>query len=84
MRCYDGCPDSELQAWIDARIDARKRLAAVNPRAHITYFPYEAMYSVWLDHTQITNDHDDLICAANEGIAVLIRRNNEGLNTPTD
>ena len=43
MRCYNGCPDKELQAWIDDRqkpIDEGKKMGV-----WITWFPIEQKYA---------------------------------------
>ena len=45
MRCYDGCPDSKLQALIDERERLRKQLSAYDARC--VYFPVEQAYQVW-------------------------------------
>lgn len=42
MRCYDGCPDKELQAVIDDNKAAREALAGMGVRA--VYFPGEEMF----------------------------------------
>lgn len=42
MRCYNECPDKELQAVIDDDKAARGELAAMGVRA--VYFPSEEMF----------------------------------------
>lgn len=44
MRCYDGCPDSELQAHMDAIAAEKKRLADRIPGARCVYFPNGEFY----------------------------------------
>ena len=46
MRCYNGCPDAELQAIIDDVDEAHKELAAAGARA--TYFPMEGKWRVFV------------------------------------
>ena len=38
MRCYNGCPDSKLQAILDAEAKAMAMVKAIRPEAHCTYF----------------------------------------------
>ena len=44
MRCYNGCPDSELQALLDETHRLRESLRAVDKEARVTYFPMEEKY----------------------------------------
>ena len=67
MRCYNGCPDAELQSSIDANIDASKRLRAVG--ANVTYFPAEGMWLVFRDNRPIGNFHESKVVAANTYLA---------------
>lgn len=56
MRCYNGCPDDELQAVIDAKraaFDEAKRLGI-----NITYFPMEGQYMAFRDIEQVSGFHD--------------------------
>ena len=53
MRCYDGCPDSELQAVIDAEYAAEQRLRELCPEAHCTYFPSPGVYQVWVNNAPV-------------------------------
>lgn len=55
MRCYDGCPDDELQALIDDEVKASKELARHGMRA--TYFPMEGKYMVFQGLKPITGFH---------------------------
>ena len=71
MRCYNGCPDSELAAWLKVRSDADKVMKSLNLNAHCTRFPAEQEYSVWVDNKQITRDHKDRLSALNEAIVIL-------------
>jgi hypothetical protein len=52
MRCYNGAPDSALQAVFDSRSEARRALKKADPTAWCTYFPSEHMYSCarWIPH----------------------------------
>ncbi len=53
MRCYNGCPDSQLQRLLDNCEDLMKSIKKIEPEAHCTYcypFPgYNHGYSlcVW-------------------------------------
>lgn len=42
MRCYNGCPDKELQALIDARQAAHDEARKLG--IHICWFPVEERY----------------------------------------
>lgn len=52
-RCYNGCPDKELQAIIDES----KRQDAVLKRfgAHATYYPMEERWMVWKNFDAVTD-----------------------------
>ena len=69
MRCYNGCPDKELQALLDDQALATKELAAIGARA--TYFPMEQKWMVFKDYEAITEFHDTKRQAAN---AALLRK----------
>lgn len=66
MRCYNGCPDSELQAFLDDQALATKELAAIGARA--TYFPMEQKWMVFKDYEAITEFHNTKRQAANAAI----------------
>lgn len=40
MRCYNGCPDKELQALIDAKTNAWTAMKRRDPEVHCTYHHY--------------------------------------------
>lgn len=42
MRCYDGCPDSELKALMDANAETERKATLAGIR--LTYFPVEEMW----------------------------------------
>ena len=63
MRCYNGCPDSVLQAKLDADALIRKRLNHMGMRA--TYFPMEQKYMVFHGLSPVTKFHSTLQEAAN-------------------
>ncbi|HEY6020840.1 MAG TPA: hypothetical protein VIY48_13360 [Candidatus Paceibacterota bacterium] len=71
MRCYNGCPDKELQAVLDDNALASKELAAIGARA--TYFPMEEKWMVFKDCEPISKFHDTKRQAANAVLA-----NNKG------
>lgn len=68
MRCYNGCPDSQLKAIWDANDKARADLKAAGLRA--TYFPLEGKWmvstSIWSGEPfrEVTGFHDSLVSAA--------------------
>jgi len=66
MRCYNGCPDSELQAFLDDQELATKQLAAIGSRA--TFFPMEQKWMVFKDCEAITEFHDTKRQAANAAL----------------
>lgn len=37
MRCYNGCPDSELQSFLDNRQKLLSLVRERHPEAHVTY-----------------------------------------------
>lgn len=37
MRCYNGCPDEELQKFLDEIEKKTKEVKKINPDAHCTY-----------------------------------------------
>lgn len=61
MRCYDGAPDSELQALLDGKDRCHKRLAKAGLKA--TYFPMEGKWMVFKGHHAVTVFHTDLFSA---------------------
>lgn len=46
MRCYNGCPDSALQAVLDQQAADDRALKLAHPEAHCTYFPVEQEWQV--------------------------------------
>lgn len=59
MRCYDGCPDSELQALIDAKIKARKEIESLGYT--VTYFPMEDKWMAFKNYLPATKFHNSII-----------------------
>lgn len=53
MRCYNGCPDSEYQALLDAEAKAERELAEAMPGARCVYFPSPGYYQVWRDYRPV-------------------------------
>lgn len=72
MRCYNGCPDSELQALIDRDVKAQKDLAKFGARA--TYFPMEQKWQVFKDHRMVGKFQDSLPEAARLAIEIFNKR----------
>jgi hypothetical protein len=58
MRCYDGCPDSELQRRIDAQANARKKIEELG--FSVTYFPVEQGYVAFKGYHAVTELHADI------------------------
>lgn len=56
MRLYNGCPDKELQAVMDARQAAIDELAALGIRA--TFFPAEGKWKGFKDYRSVSEFHD--------------------------
>lgn len=58
MRCYNGCPDTELQAVWDAKADMRKKLDAManslGASAYVTYFPLEGKWLAFSNYKMIS------------------------------
>ena len=67
MRCYNGCPDSELQAVHDANADAKKRLKDAGASA--TYFPMEQKWLVFKGNRPVGEFKSTILEAANAYIA---------------
>lgn len=62
MRCYNGAPDSELRALLDAQAKARRELAAHGARP--VRYPMEGKWMVWQGLTPLTDFCDTLLGAA--------------------
>jgi len=71
MRCYWGCPDSELQALIDHRASKTKELTAAHKDARCVYFPMEEKYQVFVNHKMIGSFSFDQIEAIDSAILKL-------------
>ena len=71
MRCYDGCPDSELQALIDHKAALRKKVTErYGPGARVTYFPMEGAYRVYsADHKPLGVMSPSMDVAVNSALA---------------
>lgn len=66
MRCYNGCPDDELQALLDDAKRAEQELAAAGMRA--VYFPSEGAWMVFRDLTAVTGFCGSKRAAANAAL----------------
>jgi hypothetical protein len=73
MRCYDGCPDKDLQAVLDARAAAVAELKRLNPNAHVTYH-HPAGFQAHEWGKPLSGFHRDIISACNEAVAKLARK----------
>lgn len=68
MRCYNGCPDKELQAFIGAKQKAHDRLKKAGLRA--TFFPAEGQYMVFdSQHRAVTGFFDTVQEAASAALS---------------
>ena len=73
MRCYNGCPDSQLKAIWDSRDEARKELKRVaeslGKRGMCTYFPLEGKYMCCDEkYKQLSEFHNSVEGAVAEAI----------------
>jgi hypothetical protein len=71
MRCYDGCPDSEMQAGLDRQAELMKQIRACEPLAHCTYFLVEGKYQVHVCGRAASGMHDDKEAALMEARSVV-------------
>jgi hypothetical protein len=55
MRCYDGCPDSQLQALIDRSNEAKRVIETLG--ASVTYFPMEGQFMAFQHYKPISRFH---------------------------
>lgn len=67
MRCYNGCPDAELQAWLDSQEALRRELSEKRPGARATWFPNGEFWMVFgEDLRPVTGEHRTLAGAVRE------------------
>lgn len=71
MRCYNGCPDGDLKAWLLEMAKARETLKKANPKARCVYYPMGEFYQVFLENKMIGNEHKDMFDAINEAVGIL-------------
>ena len=77
MRCYDGCPDSQLQAIIDERFYYRKKLKQIIPEACCTYHHPGPDKGGWQVHEwgkPLSSFHNTEIGAIKEAIQLKEKR----------
>jgi hypothetical protein len=70
MRCYNGCPDSQLQAIIDEKSKLWGEMKKLNPEAHCTHHHGFG----WRVHEwgfPITDFHNSEVSALRDAIATL-------------
>lgn len=59
MRCYNGCPDTELQALLDE--NDRLRAEIIRRGFWVTYFPNGEFFQVFnASHLPVTGEHKTL------------------------
>lgn len=62
MRCYDGCPDSDLKALLDDR--EKVRAAIVKAGYSVTWFPNGEFYMAFKDYGSVTSELPSLRAVA--------------------
>lgn len=68
MRCYNGCPDSELSAYWASQQKARDSLPQ---GARCTYFPMEQKYAVFYDNIMVGDFSDTVEAACSKALPLL-------------
>lgn len=71
MRCYDGCPDSELQALIDRDKSLLKTIRKIEPEAHCTYFHRDEQWQVHKWGNPLSGFHRNKLVALQEALTNL-------------
>lgn len=75
MKCYNGCPCTELQALIDAETQAFSEVKKLNPNAHCTYHHptgcHNSGYQVHEWGKAISGFHQSKIAACCEAVQIL-------------
>ena len=85
MRCYDGCPDSELKDFLANNKRALTQVKKLNPDAYCTYHHptgyTEDGHQVHVCGKPISRYHNTLIAACGEAVEVLSASiTNQGLS----
>lgn len=73
MRCYDGCPDDELQAILNRQSKLLHELQKLDSEASVTYFPMEQRWQAHIWGNPISGMHIDKADAIQEAIQNLIK-----------
>lgn len=73
MRCYNGCPDDELQALINKSDALEKAVRTIEPTAHCTYFPVEETFHVHAYGRPISLYHKSRIAALEYALGKLTK-----------
>ncbi len=55
MRCYNGCPDTAYQKYLDARENDRKEIIKLG--FTVTYFPSGEFYQGFKNYIPVTREH---------------------------
>jgi len=74
MRCYNGCPDSQLKRLLDAESSAIAKMKQINPESHVTYHHPGFGEHGWQAHEwgkPLSGFHPDIISACNEAVSNL-------------
>lgn len=59
MRCYNGCPDSKLKAYLDEQASLRRQIDALGYR--VTWFPSGEFYQAFTRNLQpVGKEHRSL------------------------
>ena len=71
MRCYNGCADSKLQAYIDNQVATRAGLKQQYPLAAVTYFPSEQQWHVFNDYQPVGDFEPTMQQAVHKALPLL-------------
>jgi len=57
-RIYNGCPDSETQAWLDDKEQAKQKLSDAG--FTVSFFPMEQKWMGFKDYRSVSKFHDTI------------------------
>lgn len=64
MRCYNGCPDSQLQAHLNLQAELRKQITELG--FSVTWFPSGEFYQAFKDYRIASKEHSSLTAVLHE------------------
>jgi hypothetical protein len=73
-RCYNGCPDSKLQALLDRNAALMERVRLLEPEAHCTYHPADGLFQVHVWGRPISGMFSDRGEALNDALTKLTNK----------